>query len=89
MGARREGRLRTTLGVFGTAFRNRSLVQVEVACLVFNGAEWGVWLALMVWSYIIGGDAAASLIVIGQLVMGGTMAGVAVAIAAGAPAEAD
>jgi hypothetical protein len=114
MGAAGEGRLKATLGVFGTAFRNRSLLRVEVAWLMFNGAEWGVWLALMVWSYTIGGAAAASLIVIvqlvpcifvspylgaitdraragrvlflGLLVMGGTMAGVAVAIALGAPA---
>ena len=114
MGAEGEGRLNATLGVFGTAFRNRSLLLVELAWLAFNGAEWGVWLALMVWAYTSGGAAAASLIVIvqlvpcifiapylgaitdraragrvlflGLLVMGGTMAAVAVAIAVGAPA---
>ena len=113
MGAETGGRLKVTLGVFGTAFRNRSLLCVELAWLAFNGAEWGVWLALMVWAYTIGGAAAASLIVIvqlvpcifvspylgaitdraragrvlfiGLLVMGGTMAGVAAAIALGAP----
>ncbi len=50
-----EGRLRSTLGVFGTAFRNRSLLLVELAWLAFNSAEWGVWLALTVWAYVHGG----------------------------------
>ncbi len=68
MEAGSEGRLRSTLGVFGTAFRNRSLLLVELAWLAFNSAEWGVWLALMVWAYTYGGAAAASLIVIVQLV---------------------
>ena len=68
MGARSESRLRSTLGVFGTAFRNRSLLLVELAWLAFNSAEWGVWLTLMVWAYTSGGAAAASLIVIVQLV---------------------
>ena len=43
MEAGSEGRLRSTLGVFGTAFRNRSLLLVELAWLAFNSAEWGVW----------------------------------------------
>ena len=55
-------------GVFATAFRNRSLLRIEVAWLVFCGAEWGVWLALNVWAYINGGAAAVSLIVLVQLV---------------------
>jgi hypothetical protein len=113
MGAGNEGRLKSTLGVFGTAFRNRSLLRVELAWLAFNGAEWGVWLTLMVWAYTHGGAAGASLIVIvqlvpcifvapylgaitdraragrvlliGLLVMGGTMSAVAVAMAVDAP----
>ena len=68
MEAGSESRLRSTLGVFGSAFRNRSLLLVELAWLAFNSAEWGVWLALMVWAYTYGGAAAASLIVIVQLV---------------------
>ena len=55
-------------GVFVTAFRNRSLLRIEIAWLVFSGAEWGVWLALNVWAYINGGAAAVSLIVLVQLV---------------------
>ena len=55
-------------GVFVTAIRNRVLLRIEVAWLVFCGAEWGVWLALNVWAYINGGAAAVSLIVLVQLV---------------------
>ena len=55
-------------GVFVTAFRNRSLLRIELAWLVFSGAEWGVWLAVNVWAYIHGGAAAVSFIVLVQLV---------------------
>ena len=41
---------------------------MELAWLAFNCAEWGVWLTLMVYAYTHGGAAAASLIVIVQLV---------------------
>lgn len=60
--------LRTTLDVFVTAFRNRSLLLLESSWLIFNGAEWGAWLTLMVWAYTHGGVAATSLVVIVQLV---------------------
>ena len=113
MEAGSESRLRSTLGVFGTAFRNRSLLLVELAWLAFNSAEWGVWLALTVWAYTNGGAAAVSLIIIvqlvpaifispylgaitdraragrvlfiGLLIMGASMAGLAVAMALDAP----
>lgn len=68
MGSGSEGRLRATLGVFGTAFRNRSLMLVELAWLAFNSAEWGVWLVLTVWAYTRGGAFAVSLIILVQLV---------------------
>ena len=68
MEARSTSRPRATLRVFGTAARNRSLLLVELAVLTFNGAQWGVALALVVWAYTRGGAAAASLIVIVQLV---------------------
>jgi hypothetical protein len=68
MEAGSESRLRSTLAVFGTAFRNRSLLLVELPWLAFNSAEWGVSLALMVWVYIYGDAAAASFIVIVRLV---------------------
>ena len=68
MEASSAGRLRSTLGVFGTVFHNRLLLPVEVAWLAFNGAEWGVWLTLMVYAYTHGGAAATSVIVVVQLV---------------------
>ena len=68
MEAGSESRLRSTLGVFGTAFRNRSLLLVQLAWLAFNSAEWGVWLALTVWAYTNGGALAVSLIILVQLV---------------------
>ena len=68
MEARSRSRPRATLRVFSTAARNRSLLLVELAVLTFNGAQWGVALALVVWAYTRGGAAAASLIVIVQLV---------------------
>ena len=108
-----SARPRSNAGVFVTAFRNRSLLRIELAWLAFNGAEWGVWLTLMVWAYTHGGAAAASLIVIvqlvpcifiapylgaitdraragrvlsiGLLIMGVAMAGLALAMALGAP----
>jgi hypothetical protein len=63
-----EGRAQQTRGVFCTALRSRSLALVELSWLTFNGAEWGVWLALMLWAYTNGGAAAVSLIIILQLV---------------------
>jgi len=60
--------LSSTLDVFGTALRNRSLLLLELSWLTFSGAEWGVWIALMVWAYTRGGAAATSLIVIVQMV---------------------
>ena len=108
-----ETGLSHTFGVFGTAFRNRSLLRVELAWLAFNSAEWGVWLALTVWAYTHGGAFAVSLIILvqlipcifvspylgaitdraragrvlflGLLIMGGTMAAVAGAMALDAP----
>ena len=113
MGSADEGRVRSTFSVFGTAFRNRSLLLVELSWLAFNSAEWGVWLALTVWAYTHGGALAVSLIILvqlvpcifvapylgaitdraragrvlflGLLVMGGTMAVVAAAMALDAP----
>ena len=113
MGSGGERRSSQALGVFGTAFRNRSLRRVELSWLAFNSAEWGVWLALTVWAYTNGGAFAVSLIILvqlvpavfvapylgaitdraragrvlflGLLVMGGTMAAVAAAMALDVP----
>ena len=68
MGSGGESRLSSTAGVFATAFRNRSLLLVELAWLAFNSAEWGVWLVLTVWAYTHGGALAVSVIILVQLV---------------------
>ena len=52
--------LKSTTAVFAAAFRNRTLLRLELAWAVFNGAEWGVWIALLVYAYTHGGAAAAS-----------------------------
>jgi hypothetical protein len=63
-----ESRLNATLGVFRSAFRNRSLLALELAWLAFNSAEWGIWLVLTVWAYTHGGAFAVSVIILVQLV---------------------
>ena len=68
MEAGSTARPRSSAGVFATAFRNRTLLLVELAWLAFNSAEWGIWLTLTVWAYTHGGTAAASLIILVQLV---------------------
>ena len=107
-----SARPRSNAGVFVTAFRNRSLLRIELAWLAFNGAEWGVWLTLIVWAYTTAARrrephrhrAAGALhlhlavsrrhhrpracrprVSIGLLIMGVAMAGLALAMALGAP----
>jgi hypothetical protein len=50
--------MRTISAVFGATFRNASLVRLEVAFAAFNGAEWGVWVSLLVYAYGVGGATA-------------------------------
>ena len=64
----KQGRLRSTLSVFATAFHNRSLLFLQLAWLAYNSAEWGIWLTLMVWAYVWHGASGDSLIVVVQLV---------------------
>jgi hypothetical protein len=60
-------RTRAALGVFGSALRNRALRRVELSYSLFIGAEWGMWISLLVFAYRHGGASAASLIAIVQL----------------------
>ncbi len=61
-------RLKAIVAVFGTAFRNRDLLRIQLAWAGFCGAEWGVWVALLVYAYTKGGAVAASAIALVQLI---------------------
>jgi len=61
-------RLRVIGSVFALAVRNRQLRRLELAFAAFNGAEWAVWLALLVYAYGHGGASAAALMAVVQLV---------------------
>ena len=61
-------RLRAIAAVFSLAVRNPRLRRVELAFAAFNGAEWAVWLSLLVYAYNRGGANAAALMALVQLV---------------------
>ena len=60
-------RLKATVAVFGTAIRNRSLLRLELA-LSACGAEWGVWVSLVVYAYTRRRATASGAIAVVQLV---------------------
>lgn len=62
--------LRTALAVFRLAAHNRQLVRVGLSFAAFCAVQTGVWLALLVYAYRVGGAGAASAIALVQLLPG-------------------
>jgi MFS family permease len=66
--ARQGKRAGSIVRVLRTVARNRELRRVELAFVAFNVAEWGTWLAMLVYAYAHGGVTAAGVLATAMLV---------------------
>jgi len=58
----------STASIFKATIRNRSLLSLELAFAAFNGAEWAVWVSLLVYAYSVGGATASGAMALVQLI---------------------